>query len=143
MGKSGNRKNMTTENLTLFRALGAKMDYLNQRQRVIAQNIANADSVGYRPQDLKDADFGAMLKSVTKSNTLRVETTAPGHMPPPSQTVDPKESKQRKVYEVAPDGNAVIMEEQLTKSGRTTLDYNLMTSLYQKNVGLIRTALGR
>jgi len=134
---------MTTENLTLFRALGAKMDYLNQRQRVISQNIANADTVGYRPHDLKDADFKAMLKTVTKSNELQMTTTDSGHLPPPNQAPDPKEGKQRKVYEVAPDGNAVIMEEQLNKSSRTSMDYNLMTSIYQKNVGLLRTALGR
>ncbi|HRQ61319.1 MAG TPA: flagellar basal body rod protein FlgB [Alphaproteobacteria bacterium] len=134
---------MTTENLTLFRALGAKMDYLNQRQRVISQNIANADTTGYRPQDLKDADFKAMLKTVTKSNELQMATTDKGHLPPPNQAPDPKEGKQRKVYEVAPDGNAVIMEEQLNKSSRTSMDYNLMTSIYQKNVGLLRTALGR
>ncbi|MCD8497260.1 MAG: flagellar basal body rod protein FlgB [Alphaproteobacteria bacterium] len=134
---------MTTENIALFKAMGAKMHYLNQRQRVIAQNIANADTNGYRPQDLKDADFSRLLRKVTESNNIKLDTTARLHMPPPNEAPDPKEGKQRKVYEVAPDGNAVIMEEQMIKANRTTMDYNLMTSLYQKNIGMLRTALGR
>ena len=43
---------MTTQDIGLFKALGAKMDYLGQRQRVIAQNVANADTPNYRPNDL-------------------------------------------------------------------------------------------
>lgn len=134
---------MTTENLVLFKGLGAKMSYLNQRQRVISQNIANADTTGYRPQDLKEVDFGRVLKKVTDSQKLQMETTSRLHLPPPNQVEDPREGKQRKVYEVAPDGNSVIMEEQLIKANRTAMDYNLMTNLYQKNIGMIRTSLGR
>lgn len=136
---------MTTENISLFRALGAKMDYLNQRQRVISQNIANTDTPGYRPQDLKKADFSSVLKSVVKDKQSQVhlETTDAGHMPPPNEIQDPKQRKAKKTYEVAPAGNAVIMEEQLINSGQTMMDYNLMTNLMTKNVGLIRTALGR
>ncbi|HBR69875.1 MAG TPA: flagellar basal body rod protein FlgB [Rhodospirillaceae bacterium] len=135
---------MTTENLALFKALGAKMDYLNMRQRIIAQNISNADTPKYKPQDLLPVDFGKVLKDVTAQGTQSVslETTKPNHMPPPNDIPEAQERKQKEVYEVAPVGNAVIMEEQLINSNQTIADYNLMTSLYQKNVGLIRTALG-
>lgn len=135
---------MTTENLALFKALGAKMDYLNMRQRIIAQNISNADTPKYKPQDLLPVDFGKVLKDVTAQGTQSVslETTKPNHMPPPNDIPEAEERKQKEVYEVAPVGNAVIMEEQLINSNQTIADYNLMTSLYQKNVGLIRTALG-
>lgn len=135
---------MTTENIALFKALGAKMDYLSQRQRVISQNIANTDTPNYRPQDLKPVDFGSVLKGVLKdSNAVRLDTTSPSHMPPHNEVSAAKEGKQKKVYEVAPDGNAVIMEEQLINSGKTVMDYSLMTNLYQKNVSLIKIALGR
>lgn len=135
---------MTTENIALFKALGAKMDYLSQRQRVISQNIANTDTPNYRPQDLKPYDFGSILKGVLKEgHNLSLETTSAGHMPPNGEVADPKEGKQKKVYEVAPDGNAVIMEEQLINSGKTVMDYNLMTNLYQKNISLIKIAIGR
>lgn len=119
------------------------MNYLNQRQRVISQNVANADTVNYRPQDLKEVDFGRVLQKVTESHNIRLDTTNKGHLPPPNEVEDPKEAKQKKTYEVAPDGNAVIMEEQLLKAGKTSMDYNLMASLLQKNLGMIRTAIGR
>lgn len=135
---------MTTQDIPLFQALGAKMDYLNQRQRVISQNIANTDTPGYRPKDLKKVDFSSVLKDVTGGGkNVHLETTNAGHMPPPSNVHIPDARKQKTTYEVAPAGNAVIMEEQLMNSGQTVMDYNLMTNLMQKNIGLIRTAIGR
>ncbi len=133
---------MTTQNIGLLKALGAKMDYLSQRQRIIAQNVANADTPNYRPQDLKPVDFGTVLKGVTASKGIQMVSTNAMHVGAGNEVAAAKEGKQKKVYEVAPDGNAVIMEEQMLKSGETVMDYNLMTSLYQKNVSLIKTALG-
>ena len=139
---------MTTENLALFKALGAKMDFLNQRQKVISQNVSNADTPGYRPQDIKEGDFGKVLKNITQSRNdgvpnVGMATTNSLHMPTPGDVNVDDPRKQKETYEVAPVGNAVVMEEQLIKAGRTVMDYNLMTNLYQKHTGLIRTALGR
>ncbi len=134
---------MSTQNLSLFKALGSKMDFLNQRQRIISQNVANADTPNYQPKDLKPVNFDNVLKKVTKDGmSVNINTTDNMHMPPPGEIRDPKSAKQKHVYEVAPAGNAVIMEEQLFKANQTVIDYNLMTNLYQKNVGMIRTALG-
>lgn len=133
---------MTTQNLGLFQALNAKMGYLDQRHHVLAQNIANADTPGYKPKDLTKVDFGTVLKGVVNSRDLRPETTNPMHMPSASDIASPDQRKMRKTYDVAPVGNAVVLEEQMVNSAQTVLDYNLMTSIYQKNVGMIRTALG-
>lgn len=134
---------MTIQNIPLFRALGAKMDFLNQRQRVIAQNVANADTPGYKPKDLAPMDFSKILKTASGTKSVQLEITKSGHMPPPGEIQDAKTRRQKDTYEVAPAGNAVIMEEQLIMSGRTVMDYNLMTNLYQKNVRMIQTAIGR
>ena len=135
---------MTTENLTLFKAIGAKMDYLNQRQRVISQNVANSDTPGYRPKDLVRADFTQVLKNINAQGRMSVSPKATNiaHLSSSSDIDDPKSRKQKHTYEVAPAGNAVIMEEQLIKSNQTVMDYNLMSNLYQKHVGMIKTALG-
>ena len=58
-----------------------------------------------------------------------------------SEIKDPKNAIQKKTYETKPDGNGVVLEEQMVKSAQNTMDYNLMTTLYEKNVGLIRTAI--
>lgn len=135
---------MTTQNLGLMKALIAKMDYLDQRQKVISQNIANADTPDYRPMDLKPVDFSSVLKQTEEGRlSVHLETTNPDHMPPPGKISPPKNGKQKEVYEVAPAENSVIIEEQMIMSNRTAMDYSLMTNLYQKQVGMIRTALGR
>ena len=133
---------MSLENIGLFKAIGSKMNYLNQQQRVTSQNIANSDTPGYQPMRLKEVDFGTILKDVTNRQGVGINTTNKGHMPSPNSIATPREDEQRTTYEVAPAGNAVIMEEQLLNAGKTVADYNLMTNLLQKNVGLIQIALG-
>lgn len=134
---------MTIQNIGLFHALSSKLGYLSQRQEVLAQNIANSDTPGYRPKDLEKVDFGAMVKSLTGENNVSVAVTNDKHMPNPAVDAHADAKKQKKTYEVAPAGNAVIMEEQLLKSGQNTMDYNLMLNLYQKQIGMVRMALGQ
>ncbi|MBT7747468.1 MAG: flagellar basal-body rod protein FlgB, partial [Alphaproteobacteria bacterium] len=50
---------------------------------------------------------------------------------------------QKDVYETSPDGNSVVLEQQLMKVTETKMDYELMTNLYRKHMGMLRTALGR
>ena len=133
---------MTTQNIGLFQALNAKMNYLDQRQKVLAQNIANANTPDYKPKDLTKVDFGTVLKEVSKDNVLRPETTNAMHMPSASGIDDAQSRKMKKTYDVAPTGNAVVLEEQMVNSAQTMTDYNLMTTLYQKNVNMMRISLG-
>ena len=51
--------------------------------------------------------------------------------------------KDRKTYETKPDGNAVDIEEQMLKLSQTSQDFNMVTSLYRKNVSLIKSVLAR
>jgi flagellar basal-body rod protein FlgB len=46
------------------------------------------------------------------------------------------------VYETTPNGNAVILEEQMAKASQTALDYQLTSNLYRKYLGMVRIALG-
>lgn len=135
---------MSTQDIGLLQALAAKMDYLNQRQNVLAQNIANANTPDYKPHDLKPVDFGAVLKGILGDQAgapLQPAVTDPKHMGGVNEIADPKNVIQKKTYETKPDGNAVVMEEQMVKSAKNTMDYGLMTTLYEKNIGLIRTAI--
>ncbi len=129
--------------MALFQAMGAKMNYLSNRQGVIAQNIANADTPEYRPRDLTEVDFGAVLTEITNSKKIRLEKSQAGHMRPGGDIDDARNRKSRFTYEVAPADNAVIIEEQMVKASETSMDYNLMTNLMRKNVGMIQTAIGK
>ncbi len=135
---------MTIQDIGLFQAIGAKMDFLNQRQSIIAQNVANADTPGYRPKDLVDVDFSSMLEKKAHGNVnlVSVATTDEQHLGNANATGDVNSRKQRDTYEVAPAGNAVIMEEQLMHAGQNAMDYNMMVNVYQKQIGLFKIALG-
>jgi len=136
---------MTMQDIGLFGALKAKMDFLGQRHGLLAQNIANADTPGYRPKDLVEVDFSQFFpKPGAVKSSLTVAATNEGHIDNTGDTQQMlKARKGKDMYEVAPTGNAVILEEQLMKSSQNVMDYNLMVNVYQKQVGMIRTALGK
>lgn len=134
---------MTTQTIGLFKAISAKMSYLDTRKRVLAQNVANADTPGYQPMDLTPVDFGRVLDKVTGARVVRPETTHVNHLPPPGELENAKNREQEQTYEVAPAGNAVILEEQLIAAQRTTMDHSLMTGLYRKNMTMLRVAMGQ
>ena len=134
---------MSIQNLPLMRAMQAKMQYLNKREAVLSQNIANADTPNYQSKDLSKVDFGAVLKNITGSNSVTMATTNPLHMPAPDQINRSKDAADKMTYEVAPDKNGVILEEQMIKANQTQLDYNMLTNLVSKQVDMYRTALGR
>jgi flagellar basal-body rod protein FlgB len=126
------------DNIGLMRGINGKMNWLNQRQVTISSNIANADTPGFRPSDLQEVDFGKVMKGATGRPSLSQAVTNSNHIggQPRLAEADAREMKQ--VYESAPDDNAVIMEEQLFKAQQTMADYNMITNLYRKNVGMIR-----
>lgn len=127
----------------LFQLLSARAGFLQARHAVLAQNVANADTPRFEPKDLVEPDFAAALKGrstavppVTMSRTRAdhlagLPTTGAG---PRRQTIDG--------FEVAPAGNAVIIEEQIRLLGSAERGYQLATSVYGKYVGMMRTALG-
>jgi len=126
------------DNIGLMKGIGGKMNYLNQRQTVLSQNIANADTPNYKPHDLEPVDFNGVMNATRNRPTLGSVTTNPNHIGANRQVGEADNRESRKVYEAAPVGNAVVIEEQLLKAQATQADYSLMTNLYRKNVGMIK-----
>ena len=54
---------MDLKKLTLFRMMSDRMDWLTQRQQVLSQNVANADTPQYGARDLKPIDFKGSVRS--------------------------------------------------------------------------------
>lgn len=125
----------------LFAVLSRRAAWLGARQGVLAQNIANADTPGFRPTDL--VPFERALAASTSISALSLARTAPAHLPGagPPRPGDPRDRRVGS-WEVAPSGNAVVIEEQMEKLARTQLDHQLVTSLYGRHVAMLKTALG-
>lgn len=145
---------MSIENLALFQAMNRKLNYLSQRQVVISQNIANADTPNYIPQDVKTPEFRDLIEEQGGRITMRTgrtflhgvqaAATDSQHLQNTfSDKTIPGSAEQKAVYEVAPSGNAVDLEEQMVKAADTAMDHGLITNLYRKNVGLLQAAIGQ
>jgi len=126
--------------LNLFQVIGKRLNWLGQRQAVLAENIANADTPDYVPQDLSERDFRRVLRGemarvepvATNAAHMRGTATKPGAA---------RSHREAHPYETSPSGNAVILEEQLIKVGETQTNYQMMTNLYRKHMEMFRIAL--
>jgi flagellar basal-body rod protein FlgB len=132
---------MDLNNLPIFGLMNRRMDWLTQRHTVLAQNIANADSPGYGPKDLSRSSFLRMLRPTGPQMTM--QATSASHLAPTRRPEEARADKSRDVYEAAPAGNAVVLEEQLMKVSETQGAYRLATNLYRKHVSMLKQALGR
>ncbi len=113
-----------------------RLAWLDGRQRVLAQNVANADTPGYVPRD--SARFEAVLSR--QAAAARLVATDGRHLAPRGGGLMPQE---RRPLDVAPNGNAVSLEQQALKIAQTDQDHALAMGLHRKYLALFRTALGR
>lgn len=134
--------------LKLLNAMVNDMAWRGARNKVIAQNIANADTPGYQAQDLAPRNFKDLLAITTSRPTLRsaaegVAKTHDGHMDVGGTTLAKtvRERPARDPYEVAPAGNSVILEEQLLKASENHTGYTFTANLYEKYTNMIKAAL--
>ena len=126
--------------ITMFGALKKKMAWVTQRQEVLAQNIANADTPEYRARDLKAFSFKATVRE--QQNKVRMAVTDSSHLAGlKRRDGDFRVAEERKPYETMTDGNSVVLEEQMAKVGETQISHRLTSEIYKKHLGMIRLAV--
>ncbi len=127
----------------LLDGIASALRHLGQRQAVIADNIANADTPRFKARTLRTPDFGALVDGAG-SRAPRPTVTPTDAMQRLGVTARSANASivDRSVGETKPDGNNVTLEHQLLKMGEIQADYATLTSLYRKQLGLIRSALG-
>lgn len=130
---------MDLSRIPLFEAITRRMSWLSERQSVLAQNVANADTPGYTAQDVKPPSFAELVSGA--GQRLPMATTAPGHIVP-IHAGGAFALVTEKPGERAPDGNAVQLDDQMMKISDTANDYALTTSLYRAQLGLFKLVLG-
>lgn len=132
---------MDLTNLKLFQMATKRMDWLSKRQQVLSQNIANSDTPGYGPKDLKQLKFHDLLRPQMKRSTL--QKTSSMHIEAMHKNPKYRNDSKKETYETAPAGNSVILEEQLTKVSETQANHRLASNIYTKQVAMLKIALGR
>ena len=131
---------MDFSKLKLFSMMQTKMQYLGERQSVLAQNIANADTPGYKAKDLKPLEFDDMVSVPTRR--IRMHATEGTHLQRAEKLNDYRSVKQREPYEQSPTNNHVVIEEQMMKMAETKMDYQMISNLYKKTTDLFKASLG-
>ncbi len=130
----------------LLAGIRRQMDNLSDRQRVIAQNIANSETPGFKARTVEDADFSDLLGNSTGGIRVakpRVELTAGmkglGAIQPAGAGI----VLDKDISETKPDGNNVTLEDQLLKLGQVQADFTAMTNLYRKQINMLKIAVGK
>ena len=133
---------MELDKLSLFSVIKGRLAWLGHRQEVLAQNIANSDTPRYKARDLKALKFKDLVSN--QSSNIRMVATAGSHLTGiPKRAIESKVETERRPMETSPNGNSVVLEEQMAKMSENSVGYRLTTELYKKHLGMIRTALGR
>ena len=134
---------MAINDLPVLSALRTKMQWHQERQRVLAENISNSSTPNFRPRDLVEPQFDQQGTSIGGMTTLAMARTSTGHMGSSDPGPTFKHDNGRSGFQTRPAGNAVNLEDQMLKVSANQMDYAAATSLYGRSLGLIKTAIGK
>jgi flagellar basal-body rod protein FlgB len=126
--------------LPLFSMLRTRMQWHQERQRLLSENVANADMPNYRPRDLAPLQFDRLQPTLTSLGLNRTET---GHIASSETTSSQFQATRFGGYEMRSASNAVNLEDEMIKVAANQMDYQAATTLYTKSLGLIKTAIGK
>ena len=132
---------MPITDVPIFSMLRERMQWHQERQKLLAENVANADTPSFRPHDLAPLDFSSRPSAAAAGVTL--VRTDPGHLSVPGSGASNFEQQRGGAFEVRPSGNAVSLEDEMLKVAANQMDYQAAASLYSRSLGLFKTALGK
>ena len=130
---------MNLPDMPLLSLLRERMTWLNQRQDVLSQNVANADTPRYVARDLKALDFDKMLSA---SSGTKMMTTNVKHIALSSAHSGKFEDHETPDQESDPNGNAVSLEVEMIKVADTQAQYAAAANIYSKAIRMMKTAIG-
>ncbi len=133
---------MAINDFPMLSALRTKMQWHQERQRVLAENISNSDTPNFRPRDLVEPKFDKNGATPAAMGSLAVMRTSTSHIAPAGGG-DTFAQQGRGGFHTRPAGNAVNLEDQMLKVSANQMDYAAATSLYTRSLGLLKTAIGK
>lgn len=149
---------MAVTDLPILGMLRTKMQWHQARQKLIAENVANADMPGFRPRDLAEPKFDRAARSASGTAPgmaaggmaaisggvgVSLAVTSPSHIATGGGDATGSDPRRIRGFEVRPSGNGVNLEEEMMKAGDNQSDYQLAASLYQKSLDALKIAVGK
>lgn len=142
-------RRMDLRGIPLFSVLQNKLGYLSEREKLIAQNVANASTPGFTPMDLKPfaqqpgmdpkANAAVLAQPGQTDSGVSLGGAAVRRQDRPRTYV----SVESPDSETALDGNQVVLEEQMLKMNEARSDYDAAIGFYEKSLSLLHLAIRR
>lgn len=126
-------------NLSILRLAGELAAHAKTRQSVIAENVAHADTPGYRARDV--VDFAAVVEG--RDTAFSARTSRPGHMAFGNTENGFEVSETAAFGAASPNGNTVSLEDQMMRAADARASHDLALGVYGKSLEILRSSLGR
>ena len=125
------------QSLSIFQTASAMARHAGARQAVVAQNVANADTPGYRARAIPPFREVVDQTTVGGMRASRVGHIGAGH----AGQVEPRSGTA--LSEPSPNGNSVSIEEEMMKSVEVSREHNRSLAIYRHAMTVLRTSIGR
>jgi flagellar basal-body rod protein FlgB len=125
--------------LNVLNLASALTRHATARQRVIAENVAHADTPGYKARDV--VDFATMLEDRIPAFDGRA--TRPGHLDFGAVSGGVALRETTVLGAESPNGNTVSLEDQMMRAAQVRQDFDLATGVYRKSMDILRMSLGK
>lgn len=122
---------------SLISMLKTRMHWQQAREKVLAENVANADTPGFRASDLKPLEFQPAGGPGAVSRLL---ATDPRHLQ--GDGVSGFVDGGQEPFPTATQASGTSLEDELLQVSSNTTDFQLVASLYSEGLSLIRSAAG-
>ena len=134
---------MPISDIPIFSMLRTKLHWHQERQRLLAENVANADTPEFKPSDLAPPQFDAGTSGTPGIAPVTLLRTSPAHLASSDPDGGSFGLQRGGPFEVVPTGNGVNLEDEMMKVASNQMDFQAATALYTRGLGLIKTAIGR
>ena len=129
--------------LPLLSALTEKMKWHQARQSLLAENVANAETPGYKGRDLAAFGFAEHMANLSTAG-IATAATQPMHISVEGTAgAGGFGAQQLNSFEITPEGNGITLEDEMMKVASNQLDYQTITAVYTRSLRILKTALGR
>jgi flagellar basal-body rod protein FlgB len=112
--------------------LNNELKYMTTREMVLSQNLANIDTPGYKPRDIK--------KKNGPRNHISLTLTHRGHIAL-DQNLD-YDSVQGEIIEMKPNGNCVTAENELAKKNENAIRFTKTANMINSIIGMTKMSIG-
>ncbi len=132
--------------MPIFSVLKSRMAYAQARQKVLAENVSNADTPGYRAKDLRKFDAQVMAaQAAGVTGSVGPVATQAGHLSGSPSSINFDEPRRRGAdpFETVPVGTAVSLEDEMMKIANNQADYQAAATLYSKSLSFLKLAIGK